>query len=355
MSETPVTATPVGVAPAAVAEEGEGETQEIKALKGQHEELVASFQRYQSALKELQSTRASLQSEIKAFKGGLGALPSADQAHPCVEACRSDMTSMQYFLPRAGSRLFRLIFGSMNVRFVQLSERIAYKQEFERYKARFGLVLLVLLPLSLLLANPHLDQAFGIMSVMYYSIIVLRESVLKVNGSRINLWWTAHHILTVAISQTSGVAMRNPAFRSRFRVLTLSLGMLVFGFQQVQTKYQLRRLRLMTALAKTEVMSVTSHETVSFRPDLMARFLLLPILFINVYQMWVGYSMAAYGLTSPWDRDTLCMVASGAGFSIMAIGNLLKSGRAVRRQTSKHQSMVRGKSLARLFDSAKQQ
>lgn len=45
-----------------------------------------------------------------------------------------------------------------------------------------------------------LDLAFVFLMVWYYCTLTIRESILRVNGSRIKGWWRAHHFISTALS-----------------------------------------------------------------------------------------------------------------------------------------------------------
>lgn len=64
-----------------------------------------------------------------------------------------------------------------------------------------------------------LELSFMFLLVWYYCTLTIRESILKVNGSRIKGWWRFHHFLSTVIS---GVLLVWPntgpwyEFRSQF-------------------------------------------------------------------------------------------------------------------------------------------
>lgn len=43
-------------------------------------------------------------------------------------------------------------------------------------------------------------MAFVFLMVWYYCTLTIRESILRVNGSRIKGWWRAHHFISTALS-----------------------------------------------------------------------------------------------------------------------------------------------------------
>lgn len=51
-----------------------------------------------------------------------------------------------------------------------------------------------------LIIHRVLDLAFVFIMVWYYCTLTIRESILRVNGSRIRGWWRAHHFLSTALA-----------------------------------------------------------------------------------------------------------------------------------------------------------
>lgn len=45
-----------------------------------------------------------------------------------------------------------------------------------------------------------LDLLFMFLLVWYYCTLTIRESILKVNGSRIKGWWRAHHFISTVLA-----------------------------------------------------------------------------------------------------------------------------------------------------------
>ena len=45
-----------------------------------------------------------------------------------------------------------------------------------------------------------LDLIFVFLMVWYYCTLTIRESILRVNGSRIKGWWRAHHFISTVLS-----------------------------------------------------------------------------------------------------------------------------------------------------------
>lgn len=74
-----------------------------------------------------------------------------------------------------------------------------------------------------------LELSFMFLLVWYYCTLTIRESILKVNGSRIKGWWRFHHFLSTVVS---GVLLVWPntgpwyAFRQQFMWFNVYISML---------------------------------------------------------------------------------------------------------------------------------
>lgn len=64
-----------------------------------------------------------------------------------------------------------------------------------------------------------LDLIFMFLLVWYYCTLTIRESILKVNGSKIKGWWRMHHFISTALSGVLLIWPNNSvyySFRSQF-------------------------------------------------------------------------------------------------------------------------------------------
>lgn len=178
------------------------------------------------------------------------------------------------------SRLLRLALGDVNVTLPTIGDRIKYKSEYETFKLRMTVIVIVLALLNLFaIATRILDALFNIILVWYYSTITLREHILVANGSRIRTWWMLHHYLSIMISVLIVLWPDNAAyalFRQQFHAFSLYLAIV----QLLQFRYQMQRLYAMRALGKSDMMETTSE--VSQTRDAGLTLLLPCVIFAHV-------------------------------------------------------------------------
>ena len=103
--------------------------------------------------------------------------------------------------------------GSGNVKQYRDGERFVLKKEYEKFKRRTNPIFLILVALALF----FLDQPFlclglqeslifyvnngkQVFAIYYFASLVLRENILRVNGSHIKIWWILHHYLSIMMS-----------------------------------------------------------------------------------------------------------------------------------------------------------
>jgi hypothetical protein len=102
---------------------------------------------------------------------------------------RSDyLQRITYTLPQAPERYLSIILGSdLPVSILDKSDQWRYKESYERFKLRVTLVIMImsLLLCTILPVNRALDAFFHFLLVWYYCTLTIRESVLVVNGSKI--------------------------------------------------------------------------------------------------------------------------------------------------------------------------
>ena len=76
-------------------------------------------------------------------------------------------------------------------------KRWKYKEEYEKFKY-YVTMISMFLSFLLLVIKPLrvLDAVLNFLLVWYYCTLTIRESILVINGSKINGWWQAHHFIT---------------------------------------------------------------------------------------------------------------------------------------------------------------
>lgn len=134
-----------------------------------------------------------------------------------------------------------------------------------------------------------LELPFLFLLVWYYCTLTIRESILKVNGSRIKGWWRTHHFISTICA---GVLLIWPEgetwqlFRQQFMYFNTYISMV----QYLQFRYQKGVLYRLKALGERHNMDITIEGFHSW----MWRGLsfLLPFLFAGyVFQAYNAYSL----------------------------------------------------------------
>jgi TMPIT-like protein len=107
----------------------------------------------------------------------------------------------------------------VNVSILNRAEKVRYKDDYEKFKLILNIIGLSMALLNLLINYRALELAFMFLLVWYYCTLTIRESILKVNGSRIKGWWRLHHFISTVCA---GVLLIWPQgefwqlFRSQF-------------------------------------------------------------------------------------------------------------------------------------------
>jgi hypothetical protein len=84
----------------------------------------------------------------------------------------------------------------VNVSILNRAEKVRYKDDYEKFKLILNIIGLSMALLNLLINYRALELAFMFLLVWYYCTLTIRESILKVNGSRIKGWWRVHHFIS---------------------------------------------------------------------------------------------------------------------------------------------------------------
>ncbi|CAF1156950.1 unnamed protein product [Adineta ricciae] len=117
---------------------------------------------------------------------------------------RSDyLKRIQYTLPQPPEIYLRIILGSqLPVSILDKSEQLKYKESYEQFKLRVTLILMILsfLMTTIMPVNRALDALYHFLLVWYYCTLTIRESILVVNGSKIQFWWRLHHFISTALT-----------------------------------------------------------------------------------------------------------------------------------------------------------
>ncbi|XP_075159322.1 transmembrane protein 120 homolog [Haematobia irritans] len=231
---------------------------------------------------------------------------------------KAQLYEIEQSLPAKSGRYLRIILGDVNVSILNRNDKVRYKDEYEKFKLILNVIGLLLAFLNLIFNYRALELSYIFLLVWYYCTLTIRESILKVNGSRIKGWWRAHHFISTV---AAGVLLVWPQgehwqmFRNQFMYFNAYISMV----QYLQFGYQKGLLYRLKALGERHNMDITIEGFHSW----MWRGLsfLLPFLFLGyafqAYNAWTLYKLAFDPPDAPWHVS----VMSGL-FSMLFIGNI---------------------------------
>jgi len=160
-------------------------------------------------------------------------------------------------------------------------------------------------------------MAFMFLLVWYYCTLTIRESILKVNGSKIKGWWRTHHFLStvasgVLLTWPDGVSYK--LFRKQFIIFNCYIALVQF----LQFWYQQGCLYRLKALGERHNMDITIEGFHSWMWKGLS--FLLPFLYIGyffqLYNAYALYMMNQEPYCTEWQVPVL-----SALFFIIFLGN----------------------------------
>lgn len=108
--------------------------------------------------------------------------------------------------------------------------RFKYKDEYEKFKLILSMIAVIMALLNFLIRFRPLELSYIFLLVWYYCTLTIRESILKVNGSRIRGWWRLHHFLSTV---AAGILLIWPdneswsVFRNQFMIFNVYISKLL--------------------------------------------------------------------------------------------------------------------------------
>ncbi|XP_035895184.1 transmembrane protein 120 homolog isoform X1 [Anopheles stephensi] len=207
---------------------------------------------------------------------------------------KAQIHEIEQGLPQQNSRYLKIILGDVNVSILNRNDKIRYKDEYEKFKLILNVIGLLLSFLNIVYNYRALELVFLFLLVWYYCTLTIRESILKVNGSRIKGWWRLHHFISTVCA---GVLLVWPQgepwqlFRTQFMYFNVYISMV----QYMQFRYQKGVLYRLKALGERHNMDITIEGFHSW----MWRGLkfLFPFLFVGyLFQFYNAFTL--YHLTN---------------------------------------------------------
>ncbi|TKR57855.1 hypothetical protein L596_030500 [Steinernema carpocapsae] len=329
---------------------------EWDALMKEFQDLEDKHDTYLSKLNELTTLQnAALKSvkhqcyRVSQIKGDLKRLdsqktPKSEEELTRMEKMKEQLTEvqlklgeMQNELPVENNGLYlSVILGSnLNVSLLNKNERYRYKQEYEKFKVRVTYVLLVMLCLAYWFPTRAIDASCNFLMVWYYCTLTIRESILRINGSRIKGWWVLHHYAScvlcgITLTWKDGECYQQ--FRHTFILFSLYIGMV----QLMQNVYQNGCLRRLHALGQRHSMDITVEGFSSWMFKGLT--FLIPFLIVGyIFQFYCAYVLVqlyrALECTGQWQ-----VIALVALFFLIACGNMFTILKVILRKIRESKS-----------------
>ncbi|TRY80375.1 hypothetical protein TCAL_09880 [Tigriopus californicus] len=198
-----------------------------------------------------------------------------------------------------------------------------YKDQYERFKLIVNLVGCVLACISLYFNMRVFDLMFMFLTVWYYCTLTIRESILKVNGSRIKGWWRLHHFISTF---AGGVLLIWPdgevylSFRNQLMWFNVYLAFL----QYLQFAYQRGVLYRLRSLGERNDMDITIDGLGFLLPFLYAGYI------FQLYNAYVLFHLT-YHPQYTWQVPCLCLV-----FTVLGLGNIITTSLTIPLKISEH-------------------
>lgn len=226
------------------------------------------------------------------------------------------LSEMEEALPKMNGLYLRIILGNVNVSILNKDDKFKYKDEYEKFKFIVNGIALFVSIVNIFMNSRVLDLLFMFLLVWYYCTLTIRESILKVNGSRVKGWWLTHHFISTVLS---GVLLiwPNNAVYYKFRTQFMWFNVYISMVQFLQFRYQRGCLYRLRALGERHNMDITIEGFHSW----MWRGLsfLLPFLFIGycfqLYNAYVLYELSFHP-EATWQVPVI-----SAMFFIVFLGN----------------------------------
>ncbi|XP_039292649.1 transmembrane protein 120 homolog isoform X2 [Nilaparvata lugens] len=244
-----------------------------------------------------------------------------------IEKRHHHLCEMEHCLPKPNGTYLKIILGNVNVSILNKNDKFKYKDEYEKFKVYLSVIGFALSVINLSTNFRVLELLFMFLLVWYYCTLTIRESILKVNGSKIKGWWRAHHFISTVVS---GVLLIWPTsttwyhFRPQFMVFNVYISFVQF----LQFKYQQGVLYRLKALGERHNMDITIEGFHSW----MWRGLsfLLPFLYAGyLFQLYNAYTL--YTLVNHPDTSWQIPVLAALFFTLF-LGNTVTTSIVIRQK-----------------------
>uniref|UniRef100_A0A1B6HS06 Transmembrane protein 120 homolog n=2 Tax=Homalodisca liturata TaxID=320908 RepID=A0A1B6HS06_9HEMI len=236
----------------------------------------------------------------------------------------NQLIEIEHCLPKQNGTYLKIILGNVNVSILNKNDKFKYKDEYEKFKLVLSIIGFFLSVINICTNIRVLELLFMFLLVWYYCTLTIRESILKVNGSRIKGWWRLHHFISTVVSAVL-LIWPNSACWYEFRPQFMIFNVYISFVQYLQFRYQQGVLYRLKALGERHNMDITIEGFHSW----MWRGLsfLLPFLYAGYFfQLYNAYKL--YKLTkhpdATWQVPMLAIL-----FFILFLGNIITTSMVI--------------------------
>jgi len=300
-------------------------SEEFKSLVDIHKDYVTKLESLGSlqakCVKELNHQRYRLGAIKKSMKGTKKTAENKDELDQLEKRMmhrKVQLDEMKEALPKMNGLYLRIILGNVNVSILNKDDKFKYKDEYEKFKFIINGIGLTISIINLVVNSRVLDLIFMFLLVWYYCTLTIRESILKVNGSRVKGWWRVHHFISTVLSGVLLIWPNNSVYYE-FRTQFMWFNVYISFVQFLQFRYQQGCLYRLRALGERHNMDITIEGFHSW----MWRGLsfLLPFLFLGYFfQLYNAYVL--YYLSFRPEAGWQVPVISFLFFTVF-LGNIL--------------------------------
>jgi len=286
------------------------------------EEVLALQKKCVSGVRHQRYRLGAIQKQLGHVKGsGITDAQKTAKANLNKDILRrkAQLSQIEDYLPRPSGAYLRVLLGPINLSILDKEAKYQYKEQYEQFKLIIMLIGMGLSFLNLYVNHRVLDLLFMFLIVWYYCTLTIRESILRVNGSKIKGWWRAHHFISTALGGVLLVWGDGPcyqAFRNQlmwFNIYLAFLSYLQFTYQR-GCLYRLKSLGL-----RNNEMDITIDGFHSWMWKGLS--FLLPFL-VGGY-IWQLYNAYTLHQMSKWESATWPVPVLAFLFLVLGSGNIL--------------------------------
>lgn len=311
-------------------------------LLGDYKKLEVTNKEYASKLEEVGELQATCMKELSHQRYRMSAITNtlkrfekkgltkdervADLEKEIMKR-KAMLHEIEATLPKKNGLYLRIILGNVNVSILNKNDKFKYKDEYEKFKLILSVIAFVLAVLNLSINFRPLQLILIFLLVWYYCTLTIRESILKVNGSRIKGWWRLHHFISTVVAGILLIWPQNEPW-NQFRHTFMWFNAYISVVQYMQFRYQRGVLYRLKTLGARHNMDITIEGFHSW----MWRGLsyLLPFLFGGyTFQLYIAYTLyhLSYHGEATWQVPALAI-----SFLMLFTGNMYTISKILKKK-----------------------